>query len=358
VHNRHKQALALGYHDFVEMSYYRMSRIGYGAKEVSAFRDAVKKYLVPLHTKLEEHRKVRLGLDHLSYYDSGIAFKNGNPTLIGDTAACLAATEEMYTQLSPETAEFIHHLMENDLYDVESRSGKCGGGFMMSLESYRSPFIFANFDGTSNDAYIMCHEGGHAFQYYLKRNDEIREHCWITSEIGESHAMSMELFTFPYMELFFGDRADDYRTRYLENTVWRILYQCEQDEFQQRVFEQPSFSCGQRNELWAQLERDYFPSKDLSGNEHLEMGRGWQHIQHTFLWPFYAIDYGLAQVVALEYYQWMLQDAPAAWESYLTFCEKTGELSFTELAKASGIASPFDSETIRSLAKWLEELLK
>jgi M3 family oligoendopeptidase len=355
VANRDRQAKALGYPNFVEMSYYRMARIGYGPREVSAFRDAVKKHIVPLHTQLEEKRKKRLHLDHLYSYDGGIFFENGNPVPLGGTEECLAATREMYHRLSPETAEFIDCLLDNQLYDVEMRIGKKSGGYMTSFESLRLPFIFANFDGTSENAYIMCHEAGHAFQYYLKRDDEIREHCWLTSEAAETHAMAMELFTYPYMELFFGERAEDYRIRHLTNTLWRIAYQCEQDEFQQLVYERPDMTNDERNALWAKLEKEYFPTKDVSGNKNLSDGCGWQRIPHAFLWPFYAIDYGLAQVAALGFYRMYREDAPAAWENYLRFCQTTGELSFPALMEQAGLGSPFAEETIASLAEWLRE---
>jgi M3 family oligoendopeptidase len=355
VTNRDSQAKALGYPDFVRMSYYRMSRIGYGPSDVAVFREAVKKHIVPLHRLQEEKRRKRLGLDHLFYYDSGMFFPEGNPVPTGDNQACLDAAREMYHRLSPETAAFIDYILDNGLYDVDIRDGKKGGGYMTCLESLRAPFIFANFDGTSENAYIMCHEAGHAFQYYLMRDDDIREHCWLTSESAETHAMSMELFAFPYMELFFGGRAEDYRTRHLTNTLWRIIYQCEQDEFQQKIYENPGMTARERNALWAGLEREYFPDKDTFGDENLSEGCGWQRIPHAFLWPFYAIDYGLAQVAALEFYRQSREDQTKAWANYLDFCKKTGEKNFPRLMKDAGFGNPFCEETIASLAEWFQK---
>lgn len=172
--NRTRQAAMLGFSGYTEMSFCLMHRIGYDQSDVRRFREQVKQYLVPLHVQLEERRRKRLGLEKLYFYDSGVFFLNGNPRPLGDTAACLAATREMYTRMSPETAGFIAFLLDNGLYDVEIRDGKRGGGYMTFFEKYRAPFIFANFDGTSENAYIMCHEGGHAFQGYLKRDEELR----------------------------------------------------------------------------------------------------------------------------------------------------------------------------------------
>lgn len=389
--NRRRQAKAMGFSSYVEMSYFRMSRIGYGPKEVAAFRELVKKYLVPLSRKLEERRRKRLGLEHLYIYDSGVHFPEGNPvpvcveyapvgragmaqgaaaddgadncgagdgeSAVGSAAACLEATRRMYTEMSPETAEFIAFLLDNGLADVEIRDGKRGGGYMTTFERYRAPFIFANFDGTFENAYIMCHEGGHAFQGYLKRHEEIRERCWNTSEMAETHAMAMEFFAMPYMELFFGERAGDYRAMHLEDAVRLIINQCLQDEFQQLVYEDSDMTAEGCNGLWARLDKEYFPDKDYDCNVNLREGRGWQRIPHIYHWPFYAIDYALADIGALGYYRWMHEDREASWESYLRLCRESGTMDFPSLVESAGLGSPFEEETMIRLAEWMERKL-
>lgn len=353
VRNRDRQAKTLGFHNYVELSYLRMNRIGYTPEDVSAFRRLVKKYVVPIAAALYEDRRKRLGLDRLYSYDSRISFLNGNPVPVGDADFCLEMTRRMYSSLSPETEDFINFLLDNGLYDVNIREGKRSGGYCAMFEAYRSPFIFANFDGTSENAYIMCHEGGHAFYFYLKRSEEIREHGWYTSEGAETHAMSMEFFLAPYMELFFGERAEDYRRMHLESAISLIVYECQQDEFQQIIYEQPYLTARQRNEVWARLEQEYFPYKEYTEEERRGLGSRWQRIMHMYQYPFYAIDYALAQVCALEYYRWMKQDFDGAWKSYLTFCHKTGYLNFPETVKAAGLGDPFEEESLRDLIVWL-----
>lgn len=355
VQNRRLQAQTLGLSSYVELSYHRMYRIGYRPAQVAGLRETVKKRLVPLITQLEDRRRQRLSLDRFRFYDSGIFFPDGNPKPLGGTQECLETTRGMYTALSPETAEFIDFMLDNHLYDVEIRSGKRGGGYMTFFEKYRAPFIFANFDGTSENAYIMCHEGGHAFQAYLKREERLRDRCTLTSEAAETHAMAMEFFTYPYMEQFFGGRAEDYRTMHLEDALRLIARECEQDEFQQLIYEQPDMTAQERNALWARLEKEYCPSRDYAGNPNLEAGCGWQRIPHMFLWPFYAIDYALAQLCALEYYQWMNEDQAGAWQSYLLFCRQTGTKSFPELVESAGLKNPFAEETITELTGWLSK---
>ncbi len=355
VANRDRQAKTVGYQNFVELSYRRMNRIGYTPEDVTRFREQVKRHVVPVAAALNERRRQRLGLETLYPYDNATYFPNGNPLPLGGDDFCLEMSRKMFSALSPETAEYINFMLDNGLYDVAVRDGKQAGGYCTQFSAYRCPFIFANFDGTSENAYIMSHEGGHGFYFYLKRNEQIRERGWYTSEMAETHAMAMEFFTAPYMELFFGDRAEDYRRLHLEKAITLIIYECQQDEFQQILYEQPSLTKQQRNELWARLEREYFPYRTYPEEEAAQIGARWQRIPHVFLWPFYAIDYSLAQVCALEYLRWMNEDPGAAWESYLAFCEASGNMSFPEAVRAADLEDPFGEDSLKNLMSWLQK---
>ena len=357
VKNRARQAEMLGYPSFVELSYLRMNRIGYTKEDVRCFREQVKSCLVPIAAELNERRRKRLGLEALYPYDGGVFFPEGNPLPLGDEQFCLDMTRRMFSALSPEAKEYIDFMLDNGLYDVAMRDGKQSGGYCTQFEAYRAPFIFANFDGTSENAYIMSHEGGHGFYFYMKRGEEVRERGWYTPEMAETHAMAMEQFAAPHMELFFGSRAGDYRAMQLEKAVSLILYECQQDKFQQLVYEQPHLTCQQRNDLWARLEKDYFPFRSYPGDEEKRIGTRWQRIPHVFLWPFYAVDYALAQVCALQYARLMSEDADAAWQSYMAFCRASGSQSFPEALRTAGLESPFAPGSLSTLMNWLQTQL-
>ena len=357
VRNRARQAELMGFPGFVELSYLRMNRIGYTPEDVRCFREQVKASLVPVAAALHERRRIRLGLERLYAYDGSVYFPQGNPVPLGDEQFCLEMTRRMYEAISPETGAYIHFMLDGGLYDVTMREGKQTGGYCTQLEAFRAPFIFANFDGTSENAYIMTHEGGHGFYFYLKRDETIRERGWYTSEMAETHAMAMEFFAGPHMELFFGSRGADYRAMHLEKAVSLILYECQQDEFQQIIYEQPGLTRQQRNDAWARLEQDYFPFREYTPEEKLHVGSRWQRIPHLFLWPFYAIDYALAQVCALQYARWMSNDPSGAWQSYLTFCRTCGDHSFPEALRRAGLQSPFTPGSLSSLMDWLQTWL-
>ncbi len=109
--------------------------------------------------------------------------------------------QKMYEDLSKETGEFFSFMMENNLMDLVAKKGKAGGGYCTYIDNYKSPFIFSNFNGTSGDIDVLTHEAGHAFQVYSSRHFEIPEYNWPTYEACEIHSMSMEFFTWPWMEL-------------------------------------------------------------------------------------------------------------------------------------------------------------
>ncbi len=357
VKNRDAQAKALGYENYVTLGYYRMQRNCYDAKMVKCFRDQVKKYLVPLAEKLHDARRERLGLDKLYYYDEGVNFKNGNPAPTGTPEEILAEGQKMYSELSAETKEFFDFMMENELFDVLGRKGKRTGGYMTYIPDYNSPFVFANFNGTSGDVDVITHECGHAFQGFIAGKDPILEHADIGMETAEIHSMSMEFFTEPWMEKFFGPRADEYRAMHLEEAVEFIPYGCMVDEFQHEVFEHPEMTPAERKATWRRLEKEYKPHLDYTGNEFLEAGGYWQRQHHIYSLPFYYIDYCLAQTCALEFKVWMDEDYKAAWNSYLKLCELSASGFFNDMVKEVGIKCPLEEGCLEGVVKGIEKKL-
>lgn len=291
VKNRTEQAKKLGYKDYVELAYYIMGRTTYGIEEVRKFRNQVKKYLVPFASKLHDERRKRLELENLDSVDEGIYFKEGNPTPIGTADDIFRAGKKMYSELSEETNEFFNFMLDHELFDVLGRPNKAGGGYMEMLFTYKAPIIFANFNGTSGDIDVITHECGHAFQGFITRNDEIREHNNIKMETAETHSMSMEFFTEKWMELFFGNRADDYRKMHLEDAIAFIPYGCMVDEFQEIVYSKPELTKEERRQVWKDLEKQYKPHLKYENDEFQGEGRRWQLQKHIYMYPFYYIDY-------------------------------------------------------------------
>jgi len=358
VKNRTEQAKMMGYENYVELGYYRMGRNCYGKEEVEAYRKQVKEVFVPFAERLHERRRQRLGLDKLSYIDKDVYFKEGNPAPFGTPDEILAAGQKMYGELSPETKEFYDFMMENELFDVLGRKTKRGGGYMTYMPDYNSPFVFANFNGTSGDVDVITHECGHAFQGYLSGKDPIREHAEIGMETAEIHSMSMEFFTQKWMPMFFGDRAQDYIEMHLEDAAAFIPYGCMVDEFQHIVYENPELTPAERHAAWLRLEKEYRPHMDYCDDKFFGKGGFWQRQAHIYDSPFYYIDYCLAQTCALQYKVRMDADFREAWESYLKLCRLSASDFFTNMIKEVGLSSPFEPDCLKNIVEKLEKYVK
>ena len=358
VKNRTAQAKEMGYENYLELGYYRMRRNCYNKEDVEVFRRQVKEYLVPFAEKLHDRRRRRLELDKLMYYDENVYFKEGNPAPTGTPEEILASGQRMYRELSPETGEFFDFMRENELFDVLGRKTKRAGGYMTYLPLYHSPFVFANFNGTSGDVDVITHECGHAFQGYLSGKDPIREHSEITMETAEIHSMSMEFFAEKWTGLFFGDRAQEYIDMHLEDSAAFIPYGCMVDEFQHIVYENPDMTPAQRKAAWSKLEKEYKPHLDYGDNEYLAQGGFWQRQLHIYDSPLYYIDYCLAQTCALQYKVKMDADFKAAWESYLKLCKLSASDFFTAMIKEVGLASPFEEGCLKNIVEKLEKYVK
>ena len=355
VKNRDKQAKTMGYDNYLELGYYRMQRNCYGQADVESFRKQIKKDFVPFVNKLHERRKMRLGLDKLSFIDESVYFVNGNPKPTGTPDEIMADGQKMYAELSPETKEFFDFMMENELFDVLGRKTKKAGGYMTYLPVYNSPFIFANFNGTDGDINVITHECGHAFQGYISGKDPIQEHRDITMETAEIHSMSMEFFTQNWMEMFFGDRADDYRAMHLEDSAAFIPYGCMVDEFQHIVYENPEMTPAERKSAWSKLEKEYKPHLDYGDCKFFAEGGYWQRQLHIYNYPLYYIDYCIAQICAMQYKAMMDEDYKAAWASYLKLCELSASDFFTNLVDMVGLKNPFKEGCVKEIVEKLEK---
>lgn len=355
---RDLEARKLGYKNFVELGYLRMQRNCYGEKDVARFRELVRSRLVPTACRIAEKQRARLGVDKLEYYDDGAFYPTGDPRPAGTPEQILENGRKAFRSLSPQTGEFFDYMMANGLFDMLGRTGKAAGGYSDDLPDFRAPFIFANFNGTSDDVNVLTHESGHAFHYYTARDIYPPDLISPTCESCEIHSMSMEFLTWPYMELFFGADADKYRYQHLSRALSFIPYGCAVDEFQHIVYSDPSLTPLARKAAWRELEKKYTPWVNYDGDGFFSAGGRWQRQLHIYMFPFYYIDYCLAQTCALEFFALSRRDPAAAFGKYLELCRLGGTDTFTGLLSRIGLRSPFEPGTLDSAAseaeKWLE----
>lgn len=357
---RDAQAKKMGLPNYIPLGYDRMGRNCYTAKDVAAFRNQIAEDMVPIVAKVKEAQRRRIGVEKLAFYDEPISFADGNAVPEGTPDEILAAGKKMYQELSPETAEFIDFMFENELFDVLSRDGKAPGGYCTEIADYKSPFIFSNFNATAGDVDVLTHEAGHAFEAYRAFKQELPSLLHSpTIEACECHSMSMEFLTAPWHHLFFGKQTDKYELGHCEDALVFIPYGCMVDEFQHKVYENPGMTPEQRNELWLSLEKKYRPWIDFDNLPFYSRGGGWQRQLHIYEVPLYYIDYCMAQTVAFQFWNLSRENYAEAWKRYMTFVDKAGTATFAELVESAGLKVPYHAGCIKeigeSICRWLEE---
>ena len=359
VHLRDAMGKKLGYGGYTTLGYYRMGRNCYTKTDVEKFRAAVVKYLVPVADSIYREQAKRLGKQYpMNAADNALMFRSGNPKPCGDADAIVAQGKKFYEELSPETAEFFHKMLDDQLMDLLSTPGKAGGGYCTSLDDYEVPFIFANFNGTQHDVEVVTHEAGHAFAAYMNRKRIPYSTVWPSMEGCEVHSMSMEFLAWPWAEGFFGKDARKFRYSHLAGALTFIPYGTMVDHFQHIVYEKPDMTPAQRHETWKELAAIYQPWMRLDGEiPFYGAGEYWQRQMHIYQSPFYYIDYCLAQTVSLQIWALMQKDRANAWDHYMAYTRQGGSRVFTELLKNADLVSPFEESCLRGVCETAKDWL-
>ena len=359
VKNRTAQGKAMGYENYVPLGYDRLGRNCWGPKECAAFRAQIASDMVPVVARVKKDQAKRIGVEEMKLYDDALMFPDGNADPQGTPDDILAAGRKMYHELSEETKEFIDFLYDGELLDVLSKEGKAPGGYCTDFPAYQAPFIFSNFNGTSGDVDVLTHEAGHAFAFYrAARKGYLSALMSPTMEGCETHSMSMEFLTAPWHELFFGPVTRKYEIGHCESSLIFIPYGCMVDEFQHRMYENPELTPAQRNEVWLELEKKYRPWIDFDNLPFYSRGAGWQQQLHIYMYPFYYIDYCMAQTMAFQFWLASLENREEAWKKYLAFVDQGGTRTFEELVEGAEMKLPYAPGCIKEIgekiSKWID----
>ena len=353
VNVRTAAAQKLGYSNFTELGYKRMERYDYTREDVAAFRDNIKKYIVPLTQQIRKLQQERLGVDRLMFHDLPCLFAEGNPTPVVSKDTYEEAAGQFFRTMFGATPSFFDVLSEHGYTDLLSRPVKSTGGYCMYLEDYCIPFIFMNGNGTFDDVATVVHEGGHAYAALQGAESSPFVECLSpTLETCEIHSTSMEYMSYPFMDIFYGKQAEQYCELHMTDGLLFLPYGCMVDEFQHIIYDNPHMTPDERHEIWKMLEQTYQPFINYDENDtpFHALGGAWMKKDHIFTTPFYYIDYCLSQICALELWDESRTDIKEALEKYNTLCQLGGSDTFLNLIKRSGLESPFKLDVIKRLA--------
>lgn len=351
VKTRTEIAHKLGFKSYTELGYLRLERLDYNSEMVKGYRDQIYETVVPVVKKLRKRQAERLGIKKPLFLDYNLDYLSGNAKPCGDTEYLVSCASKMYHEMSETSGKFFDFMVDNHLMDLDAKAGKRGGGYMTFIPKYKSPFIFANSNGTSNDVDTLTHEVGHAFQGYLCANVMVPEYRMPTLEACEIDSMSMEFFAWPWMNLFFKDQAEKYKFSHLDSAISFLPYGVEVDEFQHYVYENPNATHEERCKKWSELEKKYRPWLNYEGFDYLKNGKYRVKQSHIFCTPFYYIDYTLAQVIALEFKCIMDKNPAKAWKKYIKLLKMGGKYPFLTLIEKAKLRNPFVDGNVKKVIK-------
>ena len=365
---RHAIAINSGFENYVEYAFRSMERFDYSPKDCLAFHQAVEIHCMPVIHSINEERRSGFGYDELMPWD--VNEKSGDsPDIFGrpplrpfeKVEDLVSITSKVFHSLSPELGGMFDRLVDGEVLDLDSRKGKAPGGYQYNLEKTGLPFIFMNASGQQGDVETMIHEAGHAFHtMYCSHHELIQERNY-PIEFAEVASMSMELLTQPYWDEFYHSKetTDRARKMHLEAIIGLLAWICRIDAFQHWMYSNPSHTREERSTAWLNLREKYGPKTNWNGVEDDE-SLFWQTQGHLFGAPFYYIEYGIAQLGALQLWMTQLDDPDKALEYYANAMKLGNTRTLPHLFESADIKLSFDKEhvgnLISSVKKSLSEL--
>ena len=366
IDKRNKIAQNAGFNNYVEYAFRSMERFDYSPLDCREFHKSVEIHGMPLIHQIQQDRLSGFGFDKLMPWDvnekSGDSPDvQGRPALapFQDVSELVSLTSEVFHGMSDELGEMFDRLVDGEVLDLDSRKGKAPGGYQYNLEKTGLPFIFMNASGQQGDVETMIHEAGHAFHsMYCSHLGLIQERNY-PIEFAEVASMSMELLTQPHWDVFYSDEEDVLRARkmHLESVIGLLAWICRVDAFQHWMYENPNHSHKERSEYWLELRSRFGPRTDWTGFEEDE-ALFWQTQGHLFGAPFYYIEYGIAQLGALQIWAKHIDDPQTALSDYKKAMMLGNTRNLPDLFEAADIKLSFDEEHIGRLVNHVSSALE
>ncbi|MDX1961009.1 MAG: M3 family oligoendopeptidase [Leptospiraceae bacterium] len=346
---RNKIATNAGFKNFRDYKFTANLRFDYTPDDCLRFHDAIAETIVPLLTEWNRTKCSKLGIDSLRPWDlyvdpdsEGIieAFKTEDEFT--------EKLEKVFTDVNPDLGKYFHFMRVNKYLDLSSRKGKAPGGYMTELSELRVPFIFMNAVGSKRDVETLLHEGGHAFHAFQASEQTLKSYRSSPLEFAEVASMSMELLGRPYLHHVYSEKdLQRVKIEQLTKIVEFFPFMSMIDSFQHWVYSTPKNGRVERGDKWLELGKKFQPFLDMSGMETIARTR-WQY-PHVYTVPFYYIEYGIAQIGALQVWKNSLKNEKNAIQEYLNGLTLGGSKSLPELFQAAGIRFAMDKSTLSEL---------
>jgi len=356
---RRQIARNAGFENYRDYSFRKLGRFDYTPGDCAKFHDAVENEIMPIVRELQSQRRAQLKLEKLRPWDLAVDPQNRPPLKpFAEVGEMVSRTQKIFDKLDGELAGGFKQMDDLHLLDLDNRKGKAPGGYQSTLSESRLPFIFMNAVGLQRDVETILHEAGHAFHALATRDEDLYAYRGAPIEFCEVASMSMELLGNEFIEEFYSP-ADSNRARrvHLEGVVGVFPWIATVDAFQHWIYTHPDHTRDERKAAWLELMDRFGGDVDWSGFGKARANL-WHRQLHIFLIPFYYIEYGIAQIGALQVWANSKRNKAKALDDYKKSLALGGSRPLPELFSAAGCQFEFSERTIQPLAKMLREELR
>lgn len=362
---RQQAARNAGFENYRDYIFAEKYRYDYTPDDCFQFHDAVATTFVPALRELHEERKQMMGANALQPWDLAHDPAGRDPLTPYDSMSSMTATaRDVFAKVDPMFGDQFGIMRTEELLDLESRTGKRPGGFCTSFPYRKRPFIFMNASGTGGDIRTLLHEAGHAFHGFatMEHLPYLSQRRY-GSEMAEVASMSMELLASPYLRKKDGGYYDDAdyaraRIEHLEGIIKLFTWVAPVDAFQQWLYTDPAAADrDMRDAKWVEIWNRFDPETDWTGLNDYRVAR-WYKQLHIYLYPFYYIEYAIAQLGALQVWRNALSDQAQAVADYRAALALGGSRPLPELFGRAGARLIFDAAGMSELVDLMHRELR
>ncbi len=357
---RIKIAENTGCANFMEYKFRNLHRFDYTPNDCKQYHRSIEDLVVPVWQRILARRKKEMGLAQLRPWDIAVDPLKRSPLRpFTKTGELIDGCIKVFERLDPGLGRQFLNIAELGLLDLESRRGKAPGGYQSTLDEARKSFIFMNAVGMDDDVRTLFHEAGHAFHALACAHHPLLDYRHGPMEFNEVASMGMELFADPYLALFYNVKDEERsRREHWEGIVFTLIWVATIDCFQHWIYEHPGHSVEERRQNWLDIYRRFGGNcLDWQGLEEVETFL-WHRQLHIFEVPFYYIEYGIAQLGALQLWCNAQKNKNEALARYKNALSLGGSRPLPELFEAAGIRFDFSLETIKLLMEAVQGQLR
>jgi oligoendopeptidase F len=356
---RMRAARNAGFANFRDYVFPAKFRFDYTPADCERFHDAVERTVAPAVERVLESRRRRLGLEVLRPWDLAVdPYRPKTLRPFANATELVGTAQRVFERVDPSLGQEFQTMIDEGLLDLESRKGKAPGGYCETLHFHGRPFIFMNAVGLVDDVMTLLHEAGHAFHAFAAHEQPLIWQRHPGSEAAELASMSMELLAAPHLTQpigYFGSEdADSAWLEHLEDVLLSLVHIASVDAFQTWIYTSgQGGDAGARDAEWLRLRSRFERGVDWSGLEQERVAR-WYRQLHIFLYPFYYIEYGIAQIGALQIWRNSLDDPQRAVARYRDALALGAVRSLPEIYRTAGARLTFDADAIGELVQLVE----